>query len=71
MFHLLNNQGSETSRIMLRKTFNNPESVYKKGAFDGYLNSLTAQPCQSFDQFFTEDVSLICDHQSVISNFEF
>ena len=52
----MNNQGIIINRIALRKIFNNPETIYEKGAFDGYLHSLTSQPSQSFDQFFSEEV---------------
>ena len=31
--------------------------MYRKGAFDEFLNGYTGNPTQTFDQFFTEDVS--------------
>lgn len=52
----MDNQGFVKQTLMLRNLFNNPQTIYEPGNFDGYLNALTGQPTQTFDQFFTEDV---------------
>jgi hypothetical protein len=52
----MNNRGEVTQTLQLRNIFNNPSSIYRKGAFDEFLNGYTSHPTQTFDQFFTEDV---------------
>ncbi|XP_025017550.1 chorion peroxidase isoform X2 [Tetranychus urticae] len=57
VFKLMNNHGKITNKLLLRNLFNNPESIYQKGAFDEYLNCLTGQPTQTFDQFFSQELT--------------
>ena len=52
----MDNRGRVTERLQLRNLFNNPKTLYRKGAFDEYLNCFTAEPQQAFDKFFTEEV---------------
>ncbi|CAG2177489.1 unnamed protein product, partial [Oppiella nova] len=66
LLRLLNNAGQVTQTIQLRKHFNNPSAMYRKGAFDEFLNGYTGNPTQTFDQFFTEDITnhLFQEHNS-------
>jgi peroxidase len=57
LLHLMTNTGQLKHTLMLRNLFNNPQTMYRPGFFDGYLNALTGQPVQTFDQFFTEDIT--------------
>jgi hypothetical protein len=52
----MNNNGQVTQKLQLRNLFNNPTSIYRAGAFDEYLNGYTAEPTQTFDKFFTQEV---------------
>ncbi|CAG2105713.1 unnamed protein product [Medioppia subpectinata] len=67
LLRLLNNAGKVTQTIQLREHFNNPTSLYRKGAFDEFLNGYTGNPTQTFDQFFTEDITnhLFQEHNSL------
>ena len=53
---LMDNRGRVTERLQLRNLFNNPQTLYRSGAFDEYLNGYTAEPTQTFDKFFTQEV---------------
>ncbi|XP_054158548.1 peroxidase-like [Oppia nitens] len=66
LLRLLNNAGKVTQTIQLRQHFNNPSSLYRKGAYDEFINGYTGNPTQTFDQFFTEDIvnHLFQEHDS-------
>lgn len=64
----MNNEGKIINKYLLRNLFNNPTTVYERGAFDGYLNSLTAQPTQNFDQFFSQEVKAFFQPDIVLRN---
>ncbi|XP_074599828.1 peroxidase-like isoform X2 [Brevipalpus obovatus] len=57
IYKLMNNQGNIINKLVLRNLFNNPTSLYTRGAFDGFLNSLTSQPTQNWDQFFSQELT--------------
>jgi hypothetical protein len=52
----MNSNGEITQILQLRNTFNDPTSLYKKGAFDEFLYGYTAEQIQTFDKFFTKEV---------------
>ncbi|KAI1290128.1 Peroxidase [Halotydeus destructor] len=57
LLKLMTNQGQVKRILMLRNLFNNPSTVYEPGNVDGYLNALTGQPTQTFDNFFTKEIT--------------
>jgi peroxidase len=57
IFDLMNNEGRITHKLQLRNLFNNPTSIYRRGAFDEFLNGFTAEPTQTFDKFFTQELT--------------
>lgn len=50
------NQGKVREVQLLRQLFNNPTSLYRSGALDEYINGLTGEASQTYDQHFTEEV---------------
>jgi hypothetical protein len=52
----MNSKGEVTQKLQLRNLFNNPTSIYRNGAFDEFLYGFTAEPTQTFDKFFTQEV---------------
>ncbi|XP_054156555.1 peroxidase-like isoform X2 [Oppia nitens] len=54
---LMNSKGQVTERLQLRNVFNNPKSLYREGAYDEYLLGYTAEPTQTFDKFFTNELT--------------
>ncbi len=54
--NLMNSKGEITQILQLRNVFSDPTSIYRRGAFDEFLYGFTAEPTQTFDKFFTQEV---------------
>lgn len=54
---LADENGRAKHRFKLHELFNNPKTMYLPDAFDLYLNGFTTEPAQSWDQFFTEEIT--------------
>ncbi|CAG2107774.1 unnamed protein product, partial [Medioppia subpectinata] len=54
---LMDSKGRVTEKLQLRNLFNNPQSLYRNGAFDEYLNGYAGEPTQTFDKFFTQELT--------------
>ncbi len=52
----MNSKGDITQILQLRNVFSDPTSIYRSGAFDEFLYGFTAEPTQTFDKFFTQEV---------------
>jgi hypothetical protein len=52
----MNSKGEITQILQLRNVFSDPTSIYRRGAFDEFLYGFTAEPTQTFDKFFTQEV---------------
>jgi hypothetical protein len=71
----MNSNGDITEKLCLRTTFNNPASIYRRGALDEFLYGFTAEPSQAFDKFFTQEVfdliliSKVRNHRIVLTFF--
>lgn len=57
IFSLRDNQGQVTHSLQLHTLFNKPKSLFLRNAFDEYLNGFSIEPAQSWDHFFTEELS--------------
>ncbi|CAG0923241.1 unnamed protein product [Notodromas monacha] len=51
-----NRFGSVSRVLELHDHFFKPFELYRPGSYDGFLRGLANQPCQQYDQFFTESV---------------
>ncbi|KAF7496118.1 Chorion peroxidase [Sarcoptes scabiei] len=56
-FRALNDNGQPTQTIQLHQIFNNPLALYSPNAFENLLNGFTTDPAQSWDSFFTKDLT--------------
>lgn len=56
ILNLRNDKDEVFTSLVLRNLFNNAQTMYRPGHYDGYLRSLINDPTQGFDQYFTNEV---------------
>lgn len=56
ILNLRNDRDEVFTSLVLRNLFNNAQTMYRPGHYDGYLRSLINDPTQGFDQYFTNEV---------------
>ena len=58
LYSLINQQRKKELSILLRQHFLKPQLLYTPGNVDKFLIGLATQPSQSFDNNFSEDVTI-------------